>query len=255
MNDPWRPLEDEVRFAAEAGFDFIDLTLEPPGTWPPDAARLRVALERSGLPAVGHTAWFLPIASPFDAVRRAAQAALREAIDVFSELGVTVVNVHPDHRSSPPGDPADLRRRNAEAIAVLAGHAAGRGVTLAVENMGSGFGTAADLAAVLDAAPGAGFHLDVGHANLVTEANGGSTFDALLATLGHRLVHVHASDNAGDADRHLPLGAGTIDWPQVVRRLREVGYDGTVTLEVFSRERRHLRTSLELWREWWRAAG
>ncbi len=33
--------------------------------------------------------------------------------------------------------------------------------------------------------------------------------------------------------------------------LKEHGYDGTVTLEVFSREREHLRTSRKLWLTWW----
>jgi sugar phosphate isomerase/epimerase len=253
MNNPARPVADELRFAAEAGFDFVDLTLEPPATWPPDVDRLRRALDASGLPAVGHTAWFLPIASPFDGVRRAAQAALREAIDAFAELGVRVVNVHPDHRSA-PASAADLRERNARAIEALSAHAVRRGVVLAVENMGPGFGSADDLTAVLAAAPDARFHLDIGHANLVAEPGGERAIGPLLDALGDRLVHVHASDNTGDADRHLPLGAGTIDWPTVVRRLHATGYDGTVTLEVFSAERRHLLTSLELWRAWWRAA-
>jgi sugar phosphate isomerase/epimerase len=37
----------------------------------------------------------------------------------------------------------------------------------------------------------------------------------------------------------------------VVRALKGAGYDGTVTLEVFSRERDYLRTSRRLWLEWW----
>jgi sugar phosphate isomerase/epimerase len=39
-----------------------------------------------------------------------------------------------------------------------------------------------------------------------------------------------------------------------VRALKDSGYDGTVTLEIFSREREHLRTSRRLWLEWWSAA-
>src|ERR671926_360174 len=96
MNHSVRPLEEELRFAAEAGFEFLDLSLEPPDTRPPDVARLRRALDGPGLRAVGHTAWFLPIASPIDEVRRAAHAAMRRAIDAFAALGVAVVNVHPD---------------------------------------------------------------------------------------------------------------------------------------------------------------
>ena len=39
-----------------------------------------------------------------------------------------------------------------------------------------------------------------------------------------------------------------------LRLLHEAGWDGTVTLEIFSRERAHLVTSRRLWLEWWSEA-
>ncbi len=66
-------------------------------------------------------------------------------------------------------------------------------------------------------------------------------------------MHVH--DNTGYRDEHLPLGAGKVDWPAAARLLRGAGYDGTVTLEVFSEEPELVRTSERLWRGWWEAAG
>ncbi|MEA2475819.1 MAG: hypothetical protein QOC87_18, partial [Actinomycetota bacterium] len=103
--------------------------------------------------------------------------------------------------------------------------------------------------------PEARFHLDVGHANLRLGKHEKNRAKSLLDAFGDRLVHVHLSDNrGGEQDLHLPLGAGTIDWKQVARQLQEAGYDGTVTLEVFSREREHLRTSRRLWLGWWSAA-
>jgi sugar phosphate isomerase/epimerase len=51
----------------------------------------------------------------------------------------------------------------------------------------------------------------------------------------------------------LPLGAacGDTDWPRHIRKLKATGYDGTITLEVFSPERTHLLTSCDLLRKWW----
>jgi sugar phosphate isomerase/epimerase len=40
----------------------------------------------------------------------------------------------------------------------------------------------------------------------------------------------------------------------VVKALREIGYDGTVTLEIHSPELHHLEVSRQLWRKWWDAA-
>jgi sugar phosphate isomerase/epimerase len=45
-----------------------------------------------------------------------------------------------------------------------------------------------------------------------------------------------------------------IDWRGAVRTLKEHGWDGTVTLEVFSREREYLRVARRLWLEWWSSA-
>jgi sugar phosphate isomerase/epimerase len=50
--------------------------------------------------------------------------------------------------------------------------------------------------------------------------------------LGPYIVHTHAKDgigNGGWAD--VPLGTGWVDWPQYLRLLQEVGYDGYLAIE------------------------
>jgi sugar phosphate isomerase/epimerase len=32
---------------------------------------------------------------------------------------------------------------------------------------------------------------------------------------------------------HLPLGVGNINWAKIVKALKNAGYDGTITIEVF----------------------
>ncbi len=253
MNHPARPVAGEIGAIAAAGFDFVDLTLEPPGAWPVDTGELRRAVAATGLRAVGHTSPHLPIASPFDGLRAEAHEILRRCFAIFAEVGVANVNVHPDRLPSviPPDE---SRRRNAEAVAVLADAAAAEGVRLMVENMGRSFNTVAELQPLFDAAPAALFHLDVGHANMGRGVGEPNRTGELLDAYGDRLAHVHLHDNLGVDDLHLPLGAGTVDWPDVARRLRSADYDGTVTIEIFSPERSHLETSLRLWREWWAAS-
>src|ERR1700751_881594 len=68
-------------------------------------------------------------------------------------------------------------------------------------------------------------------------------WDEYLDRLGSKLRHVHLSENDGTADQHLPLGAAprsTTDWPQHVKKLKATGYDGTITLAVFSPQRAYL---------------
>ena len=72
--------------------------------------------------------------------------------------------------------------------------------------------------------------------------------------LGEKLLHVHLSENDGTADQHLPLGSAPrskTNWPQHIQKLKATGYDGTITLEVFSPEKENLLVSRDLLRKWW----
>lgn len=254
MNFPGRSVMKEIHRISEDGFDFVDLTLEPPASWVPDGKEVGRLLGDLGMSAVGHTAWHLPIASPFKELRQVARDLYRRALDTFADAGVELVNVHPDQRV--PLHPRDqMRKMNADAIAGLAEDAAARGMTIMVENLDRSFSGVEDLQAIFEGVPEAAFHLDVGHANLRLGLGEQNRTAALLAAFGDRLAHVHVSDNRGGGeDLHLPLGAGTIDWKANVRLLKKAGWDGTVTLEVFSREREYLLMSRRLWLKWWTEA-
>jgi sugar phosphate isomerase/epimerase len=251
MNFPGRSVAKEIHRIAEDGFDFVDLTLEPPAAWLPDGKEVGRLLGDLGLGAVGHTPYYLPIASTFPELRTAARALFRCALDVFADAGVDKVNVHPDLRL-PLHNPEQVRRLNVDALAELAQDAAARGITLMVENMDRLFARVEDFVDLFVKVPELAFHLDVGHANLRLGLGEQNHTEELLKAFSDRLVHVHVSDNPGGAeDRHLPLGAGHVDLKRAARLLKEHGYDGTVTLEVFSREREYLRVSRQLWLKWW----
>lgn len=251
MNFPGRSVLKEIHRIHEDGFDFVDLTLEPPATWLPDGKEAGRLISDLGLSAVGHTAWHLPIASPFPEIRKVARDLYKRGLACFSDAGVTLVNVHPDQRV-PMHNKDQVRAMNAEAIAELAQDAAGFGITVMVENLDRMFSGVEDLKPIFDAVPDVDFHLDAGHANLRLGLGEPNRTKSLLDAFGDRLAHVHLSDNRGGAeDLHLPLGAGTVDWRFVLRALKERDYDGTITLEVFSREREYLRMSRQLLLQWW----
>jgi sugar phosphate isomerase/epimerase len=251
MNFPGRSVAKEIHRIAEDGFDFVDLTIEPPAAWTPDGKEIGRLIGDLGLTAVGHTAWYLPIASAFPELRATARDLYKQALDTFADAGVELVNVHPDQKV-PLHSMDNVRKMNADAIAALAEDAAGRGIRLMVENLDRLFAAPDDLQPIFEAVPDAGFHLDIGHANLNLGVGEPNRTAALLKAFGDRLAHVHVSDNRGGAaDLHLPLGAGSIDWKANVRLLRDAGWDGTVTLEVFSREREFLRGSRGAWLRLW----
>jgi len=97
--------------------------------------------------------------------------------------------------------------------------------------------------------PEGGLHLDKGHANQQVAKR---TAVKLLAADGQHLRHVHLHDKKGDhADLHLPLGTGTVDLRHSVEAVQSCGYDGTITLEVFTPDVRHLLYSRDLLRATW----
>jgi sugar phosphate isomerase/epimerase len=254
MNFPGRSVLKEIHRIADDGFDFVDLTLEPPAAWTPNGKEVGSLLSDLGLSAVGHTAYYLPLASPFPELRAVARDLYKRGLDVFADAGVELVNVHPDPRV-PLQSPDRVQARNAEVIGELVEDASQRGITIMVENIDRAFTRPGDFQPIFEAVPDAKFHLDIGHANLRLGIGERNRTPALLEAFADRLAHVHISDNRGGADDlHLPLGAGVIDWKAAARWLQDAGWDGTVTLEVFSREREHLITSRRLWLRWWSEA-
>ena len=254
MNNPALSLRKEIAYTAEKGFDFIEITLEPPaaGVENIKASAVREQLDQRDLKAVGHTAYYLPIASPFASLRRAAVEELRKCLDVFAELRVPTMTVHPDYGLRNGYEIQDILARNTESLATLVAHGAQVGVTVLLENLDRHLGSAENLKQIFDPLPDLGWTLDVGHAHLGAPPN---QTEELLQHLSDRLRHLHFSDNYGGRDDlHLPLGTGRIHFKPLVRKLCATGYDGTITLEVFSSDRDYLLLSREKLRQWWTAA-
>ena len=63
-------------------------------------------------------------------------------------------------------------------------------------------------------------------------------------------MHLH-DNKGGAADLHLPLGTGSVDVRGAVRLLLAGGYDGTITLEVFTPDPHHLNYSRDLLQQIW----
>ena len=84
MNHPAHDPVAEIEWIGTHGFDFVDFTLEPPAADPDqiDADAIRAVLDRIGLGVVAHTAYYLPLGSPFARIReRAALGCCRYESD------------------------------------------------------------------------------------------------------------------------------------------------------------------------------
>jgi sugar phosphate isomerase/epimerase len=75
--------------------------------------------------------------------------------------------------------------------------------------------------------PMLGFSLNVAHAHLLA-----GDFLPFLKAFGDKLGNVQISDNNGITDEHLPVGEGTVDFISLVRQLKTMDYQGTLSLSV-----------------------
>lgn len=250
MNHPARNVLEEIEWMAAMGMDFIDLTLEPPlaASWNVDPQAVRRALEKHRMGVVGHTAFYLPMGSAFEEVRRACVCELRRCLEIFAIVGAKWMNLHPD-RYAPMHDRRFFIERNIRTVQDLLPDTRRLGVGLMIENLPGDYNSAPQLGELLDPIPELGLHLDIGHANLRVPHN---TTEEILAAYGSRLRHVHLHDNrGGNDDLHLPLGAGNVDFNRAIGALKKCGYDGTITLEVFTPDRHYLAYSRDLLRQRW----
>jgi sugar phosphate isomerase/epimerase len=253
MNHPERDPIGEIEWIGKNGFDFVDFTLEPPAAAPDqiNTEAIRAALDQHGLGVVAHTAYYLPLASPFASVRKACLEEFRLALQAAHRIGATVMNTH--FGKAPKFFPEkQIVAWHAEVLGSLCDAAEPLGVTVVLEHVP--FGGKNQLEMILELfnkVPLLRFHLDSGHAKLEREYD---RWDEYLDQLGDKLLHVHLSENDGTADQHLSLGSAprsNINWPKHIRKLKAMGYDGTITLEVFSPAKENLLLSRDLLRKWW----
>jgi D-psicose/D-tagatose/L-ribulose 3-epimerase len=133
----------------------------------------------------------------------------------------------------------------AEGLATAARHAQQSGVTLCIEPLNRFetyfLNTLSDAAELLHAIgePNVRIHFDTFHAN-IEERHMAESLRAVRKELGH----VHISEN----DRGIP-GTGHNDWRGVLRTLRDVGYDGWLTIESFAQPEPELAAAAAIWRD------
>ena len=103
-------------------------------------------------------------------------------------------------------------------------------ITVCIENLSE---NAEQMTPIFDALPSLNLTLDLGHAQLLSDQN---TSFGFVEKFPDRIKHIHLHDNlGGDSqtdDLHLPVGKGVVDFDGIFRKLNQIGYDRTMTIEL-----------------------
>lgn len=233
---PAYPLEETIKRIAAAGYDGIEIGAASPHAYPDHLSparrkEIRTVLDGEGiklasmLPAPGGGPGF-NVASPIAEERAAAADQYKKVVALCAEWGGRTVlyvagwQVFGTSREDAWGWSCD-------ALADVAAFAEQHGVTIAVEP------TSADSNLVDSCDDVMRMMREVGRSNVKAMFD---TYHTLYRNevptdyvyrLGKDLHHIHLADVNRD-----PPGSGVVDYVSLVAALKEVGFDGYLTMEI-----------------------
>jgi len=184
---------------------------------------------------VGHTAHWMDLGSDFERIR---QAWISEAIQetkLAKGLGIYLINFHSSAKGMFFGEKRKMILDNwIKSLREIISHSQRLGVQIMLENVpksSSGIHKLDEFKYIIDNVQGLNVHLDIPHA--FTSGGMQAIIDYIRA-FSKKIVHIHWHDNNGVYDEHLPIGEGLIDHNKVVKELKNINYNRTITLEVFT---------------------
>lgn len=200
--------------------------------------QMRQALDEGGMPCDSLHGIFgeqYDPSNPDEAGRQFAVQTYRGEGDLCRQLGGHLVVVHCATIRRQGVCPQERALRVAQlkkSISDLGRHGRDIGIKYAFENLPAYHAIGSDvaeLAAMLRevAAPNTGMCFDTGHAHMVGD------LCSAMRSAGEQMIYAHISNNSGSADSHEMITCGTIDAPAMARTFRQIGYGGTIMLEVF----------------------
>ena len=249
MNFPIRSFLDELEEINMLGFDYLELAMDPPrahhGMIRKQKKNLLKALDGFKMGLICHLPCFVSTADLTESMRRASLNEVLEALEVAADLRALKVVLHPSFITGLGVFVIDQARQYAFAsLEAIVEKADKLGLCLCLENMfplSNSLVDPDDFVDIFERFPALKMTFDIGHANI--GSRGGERALDFLERFHDRIEHIHASDNFGKEDNHLPVGTGTVDFPKIIKAIKGIGYDKTITLEVFSRDRDYLKLS------------
>lgn len=221
-------LETTMARLQRYGYESIEISGEPEHL---DTREVRRLLARYDLRCWGSVTLMLEdrnLLARDEGQRAASVKYVKDCVTMVKELNGEEMTIVPGTvgKIEPDSTPEDEWRWAVESLQEVYEHSQNAGVKLALEPLNR-FETyflnrgdqALDLASEVGSACGVcldTFHLNIEEADML----------ATIRSAGDRLVDFHVADN----NRMAP-GMGALDWPAIVQTLRDIGYEGALTVE------------------------
>jgi D-psicose/D-tagatose/L-ribulose 3-epimerase len=222
------PIEVTIARLGKSGYDAIEISGEPERY---DTKHVRGLLKEHGLKCWGSVTLMLAerdLLAKDEKQRADSVKYVKDTITMVKELEGHEITIVPSTvgKVKPQGAPDEEWKWAVESLKQCYEHGQKEGIKLALEPLNrfeTYFLNRHDQALLLaeEVGPDCGICLDVFHLN-IEEVN---MFDAIRKSKA-RLVDFHVADN-----NRMPCGHGACDWAKIIGTLKEIGYDGALTVE------------------------
>lgn len=235
------PLEHCFEDARRFGYDFIELWGGRPHAFAPDLKageieNIKRLIDKYEMPVTGytpeHNAYPYNFMIGSEMQRRDAVEYLKLCLDMAKEMGSDYMLVSPAHAGY-LATYEEIWERLEKTVRELGDHAEKVGVKLVVETLtpyeSNAFKSANDAVELFK-------RIDspyvVGMCDLVPPFVQHESILAYLDKLGDKMYHFHIIDGEQGTDSHIIPGEGSIPLPELMKELKDAGYNRTVTLEL-----------------------
>jgi len=222
------PIEVTIRRLAKYGYESIEIGGEPDKY---DTREVRGLLQENNLRCWGAISLMftgLDLIQADTAGRANTVQYLKDCVTMVKELDGEIMSIVPSEvgKVSAQADPDTEWNWAVEGLREVYAHGQKEGIRIAVEPLNrfeTNFLNRHDQAMLLAKAigPECGVCLDAFHMNM-EEAN----FRQALLDTGDMLFDFHVADN-----NRMACGQGALNWRDIVGTLKEIGYDGALTVE------------------------
>lgn len=243
-----KSLEWIVDFAHAHGFGALEVTAQPGGGHIDTAAlsdekvaKIKDVLHQGGV-RISSLAFYANLLDPEEARRSQLAEHMHSVIDAAQALGVEVVCTLAGMPLPGKDRMATIEEDFPGVFAPLADYAGERNIKLAFENwFATNIQNLAHWERVFEVVPAPNLGLNYDPSHLLWQ---GIDYLAAVETFRDRIFHTHAKDTeirqhalrrlgnqATGWWRYCIPGYGEVDWGVLIARLRDVGYDGALSIE------------------------
>lgn len=222
------PLEVTVKRLAKYGYKALEIQGEP---YKYDTSEVKKLLDDHGVRCWGSVTLMLDernLLAKDEDQRAKSVTYVKDCIRMVGALGGEVISVVPGTvgKVVPDSTPENEWDWCVSALKEINAYGRECNVKIGIEPINR-FETyfvnrgAQALALAEAVAPDCGVCLDIFHMNLEEDDPIGAIYEA-----GSRLVNFHVADN-----NRMACGMGSFDWPAIIKALKDVGYDGALSVE------------------------